>query len=185
MDHYLEIQLLPDPEFSVLLLMNALFSKLHRALVATSQGDIGVSFPHLSAQQTGDVLRIHGQQTALQRLEQLHWRQGLGEFTQVSGIKPVPAAGQHCLVSRVQTQSNADRLRRRAMKRQGCSYDKACQQIPNHVEQRLHLPSIQLKSHSTGQRFRLFIRQTPCEAMTSQLLFSKYGLSQATTVPWF
>lgn len=185
MDHYLEIKLLPDPEFSVSLLMSALFSKLHRALVATSQGDIGVSFPHLSAQQTGDVLRLHGPLAALQRLEQLQWRKGLGEYTQVSTVEPVPISGSHCLVSRVQTQSNADRLRRRAMKRQGCSYEQACQQIPNHIEQRLHLPSIQLKSHSTGQRFRLFIRQTPCEAMTDNPIFSKYGLSQTSSVPWF
>ena len=34
MDHYLDIRLLPDPEFPAPLLMNALFTKLHRALVS-------------------------------------------------------------------------------------------------------------------------------------------------------
>ncbi|MFM2476490.1 type I-F CRISPR-associated endoribonuclease Cas6/Csy4 [Celerinatantimonas sp. MCCC 1A17872] len=116
MDHYLEITLLPDPESSALQLMSALFSKLHRALVASSTGNIGVSFPHLSAQHPGDMLRIHGERSALQ------W---------------------------------------------------------------LCLPSIQLNSHSTGQRFRLFIRQTLCEAMTNNPTFSKYGLSQTSRVPWF
>jgi len=45
MDHYLEIRVLPDPEFSSEMLMAALFAKLHRVLGARGQGDIGVSFP--------------------------------------------------------------------------------------------------------------------------------------------
>lgn len=44
MDHYLEIRVLPDPEFSSEMLMAALFAKLHRVLGARGQGDIGVSF---------------------------------------------------------------------------------------------------------------------------------------------
>ncbi len=38
MDHYLEIRVLPDPEFSSEMLMAALFAKLHRALGARGQG---------------------------------------------------------------------------------------------------------------------------------------------------
>ncbi len=34
MNHYLDLHLLPDPEFSAAQLMSALFAKLHRALVA-------------------------------------------------------------------------------------------------------------------------------------------------------
>ena len=45
MDHYVDIQVLPDPEFLETTLMNELFSKLHRALGKHGQGKIGVSFP--------------------------------------------------------------------------------------------------------------------------------------------
>lgn len=38
MDHYLDIRVLPDPEFSAQTLLEALFAKLHRALVATIPG---------------------------------------------------------------------------------------------------------------------------------------------------
>ncbi|WP_251265995.1 type I-F CRISPR-associated endoribonuclease Cas6/Csy4, partial [Enterobacter hormaechei] len=45
MDHYIEIRVLPDPEFSEEMLMAALMAKLHRALGQRGKGDIGVSFP--------------------------------------------------------------------------------------------------------------------------------------------
>ena len=38
MDHYIEIRVLPDPEFSEEMLMSALVAKLHRALGQRGQG---------------------------------------------------------------------------------------------------------------------------------------------------
>lgn len=185
MDHYLDIKLMEDLEFSAPILMNALFSKLHRALVDVSQGEIAVSFPALSGKTLGKQLRIHGCLDALTRLEQLPWRKGLSDYTQVTAISPVPATDKHCLVSRVHVQSNLDRLRRRAMKRRSISYEEACQQIPEDNTKRLDLPFVQIKSQSTGETFRLFIKQTPCPASQSDQAFSKYGLSNTTSVPWF
>ena len=59
MDAYLELQLLPDPEFPPAMLMNALFAKLHRALVSHGEGRIGISFPDVGkkAGQLGQRLR--------------------------------------------------------------------------------------------------------------------------------
>ena len=68
MDHYLEIRVLPDPEFSSEMLMAALFAKLHRVLGARGQGDIGVSFPDVNVM-PGTHLRLHGSAQALQELE--------------------------------------------------------------------------------------------------------------------
>ena len=48
--HYIDITLLPDPEFSHAHLLGALLAKLHRALVQHGAGDIGTSFPqHVNA----------------------------------------------------------------------------------------------------------------------------------------
>lgn len=48
--HYIDITILPDPEFSHTHLMGALLSKLHRALVQLQSSSIGVSFPqHVDA----------------------------------------------------------------------------------------------------------------------------------------
>ena len=43
--HYIDITLLPDPEFSHAHLLGALVAKLHRALVQLQSASIGVSFP--------------------------------------------------------------------------------------------------------------------------------------------
>lgn len=185
MDHYLDIKLMEDPEFSAPILMNALFSKLHRALVEVSQGDIAVSFPALSGKTLGKQLRIHGCYEVLTRLEQLPWRKGLSDYTQVMEVLPVPASDTHCLVSRVHVQSNLDRLRRRAMKRRSISYEEACLQIPEDKTTRLDLPFVQIKSQSTGEMFRLFIKQTQCPPSQADQAFSKYGLSNTATVPLF
>jgi CRISPR-associated endonuclease Csy4 len=53
MDHYLEIRLLPDPEFPATTLMNALFSKFHRGLASHGEGAIGVSFPDVKEAHRG------------------------------------------------------------------------------------------------------------------------------------
>lgn len=79
MDHYLEICVLPDPEFGEQMLMAALFAKLHRALAERGKGDIGVSFP-LHDVKPGARLRLHGGAKALCELESLAWRKGLGDY---------------------------------------------------------------------------------------------------------
>ena len=47
MAHFLDIQLLPDPELSAPVLMSALYAKLHRALVLgnSNAGGIAIAFP--------------------------------------------------------------------------------------------------------------------------------------------
>ncbi|MCU8024408.1 MULTISPECIES: type I-F CRISPR-associated endoribonuclease Cas6/Csy4 [unclassified Shewanella] len=185
MDHYLDIKLMEDPEFSAPILMNALFSKLHRALVEVSQGDIAVSFPTLSGKNLGKQLRIHASRAALERLEQLPWRKGLSDYAQVSDILVVQNTSQHCLVSRVHAQSNLDSLRRRAMKRRSISYEESCLQIPEDLSKQLDFPFVQIKSQSTHQLFRLFIKQSLSPPQQAESAFSKYGLSNTATVPWF
>ncbi len=185
MDYFFEIKIMEDPEFSAPILMNALFSKLHRALVEVSQGEIAVSFPQYKQRSLGKVLRLHGSLAALERLETVIWRKGLGDYTEVSAILPVPEAHQHCLVSRVHAQGNLESVRRRAMKRHSISYEEACTQIPKLETKQLELPFVQIKSQSTGETFRLFIKQTSCLPTDVDQPFSKYGLSSTTSVPWF
>lgn len=186
MDYYLDITILEDPEFTKPILMNALFSKLHRALVEVSQNDIGVSFPNASKKSLGDKLRLHGGQGRLEELEALPWRRGLGDFTLVTKITQIPSTNEFCLVKRVHVKSNADQLRRRAMKRHDLSYEEAVERIPKEAEKQLELPFVRIKSKSTGdQQFRLFIKQTFTASKGEAAKFSKYGLSATSTLPWF
>lgn len=187
MDHYFNIQLLPDPEFTQPILMSALYSKLHRALVALKASNIGISFPEykLKPKCLGTVLRVHGDQPSLMRLLETDWLKGMRDHTNVAGIAAVPADAQHQQVARRQYKTSAERLRRRRMKRKGETYAQAVQAIPNAIECQADLPFLTLRSLSTGQTFFLFVEQGKPQAQSVVGEFNCYGLSQTATVPWF
>ena len=187
MDHYLEIRLLPDPEFPATTLMNALFSKLHRGLVSHGKGTIGVSFPDVREAHhgLGSRLRLHGSAADLRDLMGADWLTGMRDHVAVTGPAPVPAGARHRVVRRVQAHSNPERERRRLIARKGVSPEEALAAIPDSRGEQLELPFILLSSRSTGQQFRLFIEHLPVEDEARTGTFGSYGLSPATTIPWF
>ncbi|MGX5025787.1 type I-F CRISPR-associated endoribonuclease Cas6/Csy4 [Enterobacter asburiae] len=184
MDHYIEIRVLPDPEFSEEMLMAALVAKLHRALGQRGKGDIGVSFPAHGIK-PGPVLRLHGQQQALSDLESRIWRNGLSDYCVASEIKPVPAVRQWRCVSRVQVKSSAQRLMRRSVKKGWLTEEEAQQRLQTMQEARTDLPWLNVRSLSTDQTFRLFIRHGELLSAPVAGTFTTYGLSATATVPWF
>lgn len=188
MDHYQDIVIRMDPEFPTPLLMNAVFTKLHRALVQLPSTGIGVSFPSFdeSVPSLGDCLRLHGTAVSLQTLHRKDWTAGMRDHVDLSEIAPVPSKTQHRKVRRVQVKSSAARLRRRFVNRHaGVTERDAAALIPDSVEERVRLPYLQLKSESTGQRFLLFIEHQPVIAEAASGEFNRYGLSTNATVPWF
>lgn len=185
MDAYLELQLLPDPEFPPAILMNALFAKLHRALVSHGEGRIGISFPDVSTRQLGQRLRLHGQAGELEKLMSSNWLQGMRDHLAAFAIRPVPDGTKHRIVRRVQAQSNPERLRRRLIRRKGIRPEEARAAIPDSAAEMLPLPSLIVTSQSTQQQFRLFIEHLPLQAENSPGRFTSYGLSNEASIPWF
>lgn len=186
MDHYIDIQLLPDPEFTVPLLMGVLYNKLHRSLVTLQADDIGVSFPGytLAPRTLGTRLRVHGKQEALSQLLETGWLKGMTDHIAPASIQAVPADTHTLLVRRKQYQTNAERLRRRRMKRKGESYEQVCQAIPEQLSTVIDRPFLTIRSQSTEQSFALFIDQQQApQAVDGR--FNSYGLSQTATVPGF
>lgn len=188
--HYINITLLPDPEFNHAHLLGALVAKLHRALVQGQTTDIGVSYPQhigqpLTKRTLGAVLRLHGTPEALQRLMGQDWLKGMRDHTQVDELLPVPANAQHRTVLRRQFKTNADRLRRRRMERKGETNEQAAAAIPDTVERRPDLPFVQLRSSSTGQPFCLCVEHGPLQGLPVAGDFNTYGLGRGATVPWF
>lgn len=184
MDHYLEIHVRPDPEFHEEMLMAALFAKLHRALGARGKGDIGVSFP-LHNLKPGTCLRLHGSAPALQTLESTAWRKGLTDYCHCSDVRPIPAGVSWRCVSRVQVKSSPERLLRRSVKKGWLTEEEARLRLPGMSEQQTDLPWLTLRSLSTGQTFRLFIRHGEIGNTPVPGTFSTYGLSGTATIPWF
>jgi len=167
--------------------MNALFAKLHRALAGMQSRTIGVSFPRFedAPRGLGDILRLHGTATDLERLAATNWMTAMDGLVHASPIRPVPPHARHRGVRRVQAKSNPERLRRRYMKRHRVGPEEARKAIPDHTAETLQLPYLQLHSHSTGQRFPLFIRHEPIQETPKVGEFNTYGLSKTATIPWF
>ncbi len=184
MESYQEIRVLPDPEFTEETLMAALFAKLHRALGAYGQGDIGISFPE-HAQKLGGVIRLHGSQAALSKLEESRWRAGLNDYCRATAILAIPANTGWRVVSRVQVKSSVERLVRRSLRKGWITEEQAQQRIAEGKDKRCHLPFLPLRSLSTGQSFKLFIRHSEIQTAPVSGSFSTYGLSDTATVPWF
>ena len=188
--HYIDITLLPDPEFGHAHLLGALMAKLHRALVQLKASNIGVSFPqHVNAplgkRTLGTVLRLHGAADALNGLMALEWLKGMRDHVQVSVLDVVPADAKHRLVQRRQFKTNADRLRRRRMARKGETAEQAIAAIPDAVERKPNLPFAQLRSSSTGQPFCRCVEHGPLQLQPAAGAFNAYGLGHQATVPWF
>lgn len=187
MDYYLDIGLLPDPDFVPSMLMNALFSKLHRALVEHPQLTVAVSFPQysLSPLGLGSCLRLHGSQQDLESLQNTNWLTGMRDHVSCKAVLPVPAHTEHVFVQRVQAKSNVERLVRRSAKRKGIDEAEARNNYQAAKPEKLRLPFITLNSQSSGQRFSLFIKQSKSQEVAQKGAFNRYGLSQTATLPWF
>jgi CRISPR-associated endonuclease Csy4 len=205
MDHYIDFRIHPDPEFSAPQVMSILFTQLHLALVALKSSDIGVSFPEVDEKQTalGRCLRLHAKMDRLQAVIHHGHFDGLRDYMEVTPVSPVPEQTQYRQVRRVQSRSNPERLLRRqmhrhdlgsiekarqvaiknAMERHGLSEKVAIQRIDS--PQLLALPFIDLRSKSTEQSFRLFIKHGSMQTEPLPGNFNRYGLSLTATVPWW
>lgn len=187
MDYYLDIKLLPDPDFVPSMLMNALFSKLHRALVEHSELNVAVSFPEYSLAPLGlgGCLRLHGKQDELAGLQNTNWLTGMRDHVVGGDVQHVPSNAEHIAVRRVQAKSNVERLIRRSAKRKGISEEEARKAYQTAQPEKLRLPFVTLNSQSSGQRFYLFIEQSKPQQESKAGEFNRYGISQTGTVPWF
>jgi len=187
MDYFCDVTLKPDPDFVPAVLLNALFSKLHRALALQPNLSVGVSFPQYSLKPMtlGSKLRLHGTRSDLDSLFQQDWLTGMKDYIDCSEVAAIPQQHQHIRVRRVQAKSNPERLARRYAKRHGIDLDDARQKYQRMKPVKLHFPFLSLNSQSTGQRFTLFINQENILQYALPGEFNRYGLSQDATVPWF
>jgi len=185
--HYIDITLLPDAEFSHAHLIGALMTKLHRVLARLKTGSVGISFPQycLRPRSLGSVVRLHGEAAELQRLMNQAWLQGMRDLVRLTELKLAPRDAPHCIVRRRQFKTNAERLRRRRMRRKGETEEQAAMAIPLTVERQVDLPYVRLTSASSGQAFHMFISQESAVPKTGTEGFNTYGMHLGGTVPKF
>lgn len=185
---YIEIKLLPDPEFPPVVLMNALYGKLHRMMTILDASEVGVGFPDVEGAggTLGLRLRLFGPAETMRQIEQNDWLKGMRDHCAISSAQDVPNDCMHRIVRRIQVKSNPERLRRRMAKRKDVSLEAAATVIPDTVGRKTNLPYAKIRSQSTGQMFPLFIKHGPLRETPINGKYNAYGLSlDGATIPWF
>lgn len=183
MEYYIDIQLLPDPEFSEQDLLNALFAKFHRTMNQVVPGQIGVSFPKVQ-NRLGDTLRLHGSQSALSNLMENNWLQGMKDYCQFTELLAVPDDCQYRTVKRVQAKS-AHNKRKRSVAKGWLTVEEAEERIPESQQRKLKLPYLEMRSLSNGNRMRIYVDHGKLQSTSQAGKLNSYGLSAEATVPWF
>lgn len=185
--HYFDLTVIPDLETSAPQLLGALYDRLHLTLVQQRLDRVGVSFPHYSVnpRTLGNTLRLHAADTVLHQLHQADWLKGIRDHVRQTEPSPVPTDARHRTVQRRQFKTNAERLRRRRMRRRGETAEQAALAIPISVERRPDLPYVHLRSRSSGQPYCLFVALGPITETAIHGTFNSHGLGGPTTIPWF
>jgi CRISPR-associated endonuclease Csy4 len=195
MKYYIDIKLLTDSEITLGFIWKKLYAQIHLALVEVSDDNslvsIGLSFPKYTEDRfLGDTLRLFAPtQDALEALNLNQWIGRFLDYLTISEIKEVPSSiTKFVSFRRKQFKINIERLARRQAKRKGISFEEALKNYENFDEEEKkkenRLPYINVKSLSSDREMKLFIKRSELKEQKTGL-FSTYGLSSESTVPWF
>jgi CRISPR-associated endonuclease Csy4 len=183
MNHYIDVLIKPDAEMRENVLLNKVYTKLHKAFSELKSNDIGVSFPQYKIL-LGYVIRIHGSEKNLQSLQQCNWLGGLIGYCDVSTIQTVPEQVQYRTVSRIQTNMSPAKLKR-LLNRGTISEENIKQYKAKMFQKGLDNPYLELESTSNGQKHRRYIAFGDLVDQPSDGSFDHFGLSKTATIPWF
>jgi len=183
MDYYIDILIKPDSEMRLNVLLNTVYTKLHKILHDSQSVNIGISFPKYEIT-LGNVLRIHGDDSVLKNLHGFDWLGGIKGYCQVSEIKPIPVEVKFRTVSRKQSTMSPSKLRR-LVKRGSISEDDVSEYRAKMFKKGLDNPYVELMSGSNGHRHRRYIDFGPLLERPVTGDFDQFGLSKSATIPWF
>ncbi len=190
---YIDITLLPSADIALNFLWEKVYQQLHLALVeiqdSSNKVSVGVAFPEYdeTQNQLGSQLRLFApSRAALEGMNLQQWISRLSDYVHITEIRKVPGkVDGYAVFKRIQPKSNNTRLARRKAKREAISYETALAYFQTKEEQFSQLPFIHIKSHSSGNRFRLMIARAEANDYQADDGFSTYGLSSKSSVPIF
>ncbi|NLV86962.1 MAG: type I-F CRISPR-associated endoribonuclease Cas6/Csy4 [Clostridiales bacterium] len=196
MNYYIEVSLIKNYDFSPYELWSRIYTQLHIAFAeikdVNDKVNIGISFPQYRFNQEkgigflGEKIRLFSLSEAdLQTLDIKKWLDRLTDYVHISSIREVPTSKitGYATYGRKQVKTNAERLARHRVKRGDIGFDDALARYSN-VVTTTNLPYIQMKSLTSDQSFKLFIKKQPAYQVENQT-FSTYGLSSVSSVPEF
>lgn len=183
MDFYLDIKIKPDDEMRENVLLNKVYTKLHKALLTQKSTGIAVSFPCYKVI-LGNVIRLHGSEEKLTRLQSFNWLGGLKGYCDISLIQSIPNEVVYRTVSRIQSNMTEAKLRR-LVKRESISQDEIKGYKAKMFQKGLGNPYLELDSSSNGHKHRRYIAFGEIVKSATQGEFDFFGLSKTATTPWF
>ncbi|MCY4523855.1 MAG: type I-F CRISPR-associated endoribonuclease Cas6/Csy4 [Halobacteriovoraceae bacterium] len=197
MSFYLEITLLPGIDVNLFHLWEKVYSQTHLAMAkqlnSNGHSKIGVSFPEYSSEEKrlGKILRLLAEKKEhLEHLAINKWLNRLQEYVHITSIRPIPTKriSGYILFRRERSKSNIERIIRRKAKREGISEENAKEKLGDFKEKFSNSPYINIKSLSTGKKFKLFILKKNIDSMSKgNRTFGSYGLgiTDSSFVPEF
>ncbi|MDT8405902.1 MAG: type I-F CRISPR-associated endoribonuclease Cas6/Csy4 [Methylococcales bacterium] len=183
MQHFIDVRIKPDAELRENVLLNKVYTKLHKALCDLKSTDIGVSFPEYKLK-LGCVIRVHATENRLKTLQQSGWLGGLIGYCEVSPVQSIPDQVPYRTVSRIQSTMSPAKLKR-LIKRGSIQESEIKQYKAKMFQKGLDNPFLELESESNGHLHRRYI--TFSELTDKPILgeFDQFGLSKTATIPWF
>lgn len=183
MDRYIDIELRPDADMRLNVLLNTVYTKFHKALCDLKSNYIGVSFPKYELT-LGNVLRVHGESAALHDLQGINWLGGMIGYCNVSDILSVPSEVKFRNISRKQSTMSNSKLQR-LIKRGSISADDVKRYKAELFKKGLDNPYVELISASNNQKYRRYFEFGQVVDSPIPGEFDQFGLSKTATIPWF
>lgn len=156
--------------------MNQKYTELHKALYEMHSNKIGVSFP-LLGDTMGRILRVHGNMESLVKLRNYY------PYYLLMDISKTPKEVQHCIYKRRQPTMSQSKIRR-LIKRGNMPVDKIAEYNKKMNERKTRLPYLEIRSASSGQLYRRFIKKIISEK-NEEGNFDCFGFSETRTVPFW
>ncbi len=183
MDYYIDVLIKPDEEMRENLLLNKVYTKLHKALYTLKSTTIGISFPQYEVR-LGKLLRVHGSRTALHQLDETEWLGGLVGYCDVTEVTAIPDIVNYQIVSRKQPTMTQAKLKR-LIKRRSISEAEIKAYKAKMFARGLDEPYLELNSGSNGNSYRRYISFSKLLDSPVAGEFDQFGLSKQATVPIF
>lgn len=184
MDHYFDVEIQPDAEMRENLLLNKVYTKLHKGLCDVNSTNIGVSFPAYKIL-LGRVIRVHGNNQLLSEFQAVNWLGGLSGYCKVSEILAIPQQVKYRKVSRWQSNMSESNLRRLIKRGSITQAEIKAYKGKMFATQMTTLPYLELESTSSGKFHRRYIQMNELCDNSVNGDFDTFGLSKTATIPWF
>ena len=192
MGFYLDVTLLPGINIGLPFLWEKIFKKVHLAIVEKLDGEgnskVGISFPEYSygKKTLGSKLRFFSREMeSLKELAIPKCLRPFMDYVHITSVRPVPRKTLgYSFYKRERTKSSLTRIARRKAKREGITEKLALSRLDGFKERFSKAPYINLQSHETKQRFKLFILKEKTDSLVGHA-FSSYGFGIGSSVPEF